>query len=124
MDLTYLQNISPKHRRIYLFIQYLRDPSLKLTVLLVTKQSQQIKENCNNFLHLTRPPWIKAGHQQLQKQQKSYKLMENSVIFESGNKKEVEDILEFNENEGTTYPNSWDTMKAVLRGKGIVLSAS
>jgi hypothetical protein len=50
--------------------------------------------------------------------------MENSVIFESGNKKEVEDILEFNENEGTTYPNSWDTMKAVLRGKGIVLSAS
>jgi hypothetical protein len=39
-------------------------------------------------------------------------------------KKETKDRLEFNKNEDTSYLNLWDTMKAFLRGKHLVLSAS
>jgi len=39
-------------------------------------------------------------------------------------KKEIKDLLEFNETEGKTYPNLWATMKTVLRAKLIPLNAS
>jgi hypothetical protein len=74
--------------------------------------------------------WIKAGLLSKQKQQKAHIHMEvvklYSMITWSRNKerKKLKTFLEFNENEGKTYPNLWDTMKAVLRGKLISLTAS
>ena len=52
------------------------------------------------------------------------KTLLNEALVKEGMKKEIKDFLDFNENEATIYPNLWDTMKAVLRGKLIALSAS
>jgi hypothetical protein len=49
-------------------------------------------------------------------------LNDNLVMDEI--KKKNKDFSEINENEATTYPNLWDTMKAVLKGKLMALSAS
>jgi hypothetical protein len=39
------------------------------------------------------------------------------------NKRGNQRFLEVNENDNTTYPNVWDTAKAVLTGKFIAMSA-
>ena len=72
-----------------------------------------------------RPLWSKYSNKTNRKPTYTWRLnntLLNDTLAKEERKKEIRDFLEFNENEGTTY--LWDTMKAVLRGKLIALSAS
>jgi hypothetical protein len=50
-------------------------------------------------------------------------LLHNVNFLREERKKEIKDFLEFNENVDRSYTNSWDMMKAVLRGRFIALGA-
>jgi hypothetical protein len=47
----------------------------------------------------------------------------NDSLVRAEIRKDIKDFLEFNEYEDTAYPNLWDTMKAVLKGKLTAVSA-
>ena len=51
---------------------------------------------------------------------KKKKLLNNQQITEEI-KKEIKICIETNENENTTTPNLWDTVKSVLRGRFIAI---
>ena len=72
-------------------------------------------------MHLFKSPG--SNIKKIRKPTYTWKL-NNALLNDNLVKEEIKDFLEFNENEGTTYLNLWDTMKAVLRGKLIALSAS
>jgi hypothetical protein len=67
----------------------------------------------------------KAGLKHQQKQRKAHIDMEaeqRSIYSMITWSRKIKGFLEFNENEDTSYQNLWDTTKAVVRGKLIVLS--
>ena len=47
----------------------------------------------------------------------------NNQQFTEEIKKEIKICIETNENESTTTPNLWDSVKAVLRGRFIAIQA-
>ena len=66
--------------------------------------------------------WIKADFNS-NKTTKAYKLKETEKHFtESRHKQKMKDLLRFNENKCTAFPNLRDTIEAMQRGKFIPLS--
>ena len=65
-----------------------------------------------------------------EKQKEAHILMEVEQLLHNDNfirekiKKDIKDVLEFNENEGTKYSTICDTIKTVLRKKCKALRAS
>jgi hypothetical protein len=95
------------------------------------------KTDLNRYKHIEIVPCILSDHHGLRlifnnkiynrKPTFTWKLnniLLNDTLVKEGIRKEIKDFLKFNENEATTCPNLWDTMKVFLREKLIALSAS
>ena len=69
---------------------------------------------------------LEINHKNTEKHTKTWKLNNMLLNYEWVNneiQKEIKIYLETNENEDTTIQNLWDSGKAILRGKFIVLQA-
>ena len=72
-----------------------------------------IKLTLNSYTNYRKP----ANSLKLNDSQPNYHWVKEEI------KRETKDFLEFNENECTTYLDFWGTLKTMLRGKFIALSA-
>ena len=67
-------------------------------------------------MHLIRSQWLRlVSNNNKNNRKPTYTWKLNNILLDDNLvkeeiKKEIKDVLEFNENEGTTYPNLWHTM--------------
>jgi hypothetical protein len=131
MDLTYIYRTFYPKTKVYTFFLAPHGTSSKFDHII----GQKI--GLNRYKSIEIIPCILSDHHKLRlifnnninnrKPTFTWKLnntLFNDTFIKEEINKEIKDFLEFNVNEATAYPNLWDTMKAVLRGKFIALSAS
>ena len=106
------------------------EPSQKLTTYLVTKQtSTDTKKKLVTTCVLSDHHGLKLefNHNATPREPTNSWKLKNQLLnhpcVKEEIKKEIIVFLQFNENKEATYSDLWDTMKAVLRGKFIALSA-